>query len=191
MSRGSTFVILRKERNPNKITEEQFGEYCKNWYTDWKGNPSDIKDIPELICYNDTSYVNKNSLELLTKLVEATFTSDFAVLIDYYNLSYYADAGRKDRVILSPETARNMLQAVKYLLSEEYSKSTEELLDNKWIEVFSTDWSPYLEWKHKEEFSEDEWAQYRMKRLKQIFETYLFINSESDEEIILLYYAWG
>lgn len=190
MSRGSTFVILRKDKNPKKVTESQVMSDYEDW-RDISGSPLGFSDLPTIAYYETNTYVHKPSLELLTVLVEATFTSSFTSLIEYYNLSYYAEAGKKDRVVISPETARSMLQALRYLLDHYYSERTEAILDNEWIEVLSTHCNKYLRWKFGKDYSDDEDSVWYLKRLKQVLETFLFISSESDEEITLLYYAWG
>ena len=190
MSRGSTFVILRKDKYPHKVTEEQVMEVYKDW-CDCLGNPLGFKDVPDIAYYHPYAYVDKASLELLSVLTEASFTSSFKSLIEHYNLSYYTESGKNDRVVISSETARSMLQAIKYLIYADYSKRTEALLDNKWIDVFSEHSITYFEWKYGTDCSDDDESEWYLKRLRQVLETYLFINEESDDEITLLYYAWG
>ena len=190
MSRGSTFDILRKDKNPKKVTESQVMSAYEGW-RDISGSSLGFSDLPTIAYYETNTYVHKPSLELLTVLVEATFTSSFTSLIEYYNLSYYAEAGKKDRVVISPETARSMLQALRYLLYEDYSERTEAILDNEWIEVLRMNCNTYLSWKFGEDYPDDEDSIWYLKRLKQVLEIFLFINNESDEEITLLYYAWG
>jgi hypothetical protein len=190
MSRGSTFVILRKDKPTAKVTENQVMEQYNSWYNA-AGEQLKFETLPELSYYNCYSYVDKKSLELLTKLVESDFNSSFTSLIEYYNLSYYQTDSRSDRVVINVSTARSMVQAIKYLLYEDYSKRTEALLDNEWIDVFGEDCIPYREWKDEMDYEDEDDSQWCLKRLRQILETYLFISSESDDEITLLYYAWG
>lgn len=191
MSRGSTFVILRKDKNPKKVTESQVMSAYEGW-RDITGSPLGFSDLPTIAYYETNTYVHKPSLELLTVLVEATFTSSFTSLIAYYNLSYYAEAGKEDRVVISPETARSMLQALRYLLDPSYySERAEAVLDNEWIEVLSTHCNRYLRWKFGIDHSDDDDSVCYLKRLKRVLEAFLFINDESDDEITLLYYAWG
>jgi hypothetical protein len=191
MSRGSTFVILRRNSGSVKVTKEQVMEKYKDWY-DCLGKSLVFDDLPDITYYDKRTYVDKNTMELLTELVQADFTSSFTSLIEHYYLSYYNESGRKDRVVISAETARNMLQAVKYLMYEDYSKRLEELINSEWIEVFSELCPDYLKWKHNEDY-EDEDSIWYLKRLKQVLETFLFIHSESDHDdgILLLYFAWG
>lgn len=190
MSRGSTFAILRKDRFPIKVTKDQVMEQHKGW-CNAAGEQLKFEALPEISYYNCYSYVDKKSMELLSKLVEADFNSSFTSLIDYYNLSYYKTDSRSDRVVITKSTARNMVQAIKYLLYEDYSKRTEALLDNEWVTVFGEDCLPYREWKDEMEYAGEDDSQWYLNRLRQVLETYLFISSESDEEIILLYFAWG
>lgn len=190
MSRGSTFVILRKDNPSVKVTENQVMEQYKGW-CNAVGEQLKFETLPEISYYNCYSYVDKKSMELLTKLVEVDFNSSFTSLIEYCNLSYYQTDGRSDRVVINASTARIMVQAIKYLLYEDYSKRTEALLDNEWIAVFGEDCIPYREWKDGRDYEDEDDSQWYLKRLRQVLETYLCINSESDEEIILLYYAWG
>ena len=191
MSRGSTFVILRRNSDSVKVTEEQVMEKYKDWY-DCLGKSLVFDDIPDIAYYDKRTYVDKNTMELLTILTECNFTSSFTTLIEHYYLSYYNTSERKDRIVITAETARNMLQAVKYLMYEDYSKRLEELLNNEWIEVFSELCPDYLKWKHNEEY-EDEDSMWYVNRLKQVLETFLFIRSEADhdDDILLLYFAWG
>lgn len=189
MSRGSTFVILRRNSDSVKVTKNQVMEKYTDWH-DCLGSPLGFDDIPDIAYYDKCTYVDKNTMELLTTLTECDFTSSFTSLIEYYYLSYYTESGRKDRVVITAETARNMLQAVKYLMYEDYSKRLEEILNNEWIEVFSELSPDYLKWKHNGDY-EDEYSMGYLKRLKQVLETFLFIHSESDDDILLLYFAWG
>lgn len=190
MSRGSTFVILRRNFPEVKITEEQVMKHCEGW-CDCLGKPLSFEDLPSIVCVDNYSYVDTNTMEVLTELAEATFTSSFTALIDHYNLSYYMEDGRKDRTTITADTARDMLRAVKYLQYEDYSKRTESLLDNPWIEVFSEGCTPYMEWRDGVDYGEDEDTQWYLKRLRQVLEAFLFISNESEDQIILLYYAWG
>lgn len=191
MSRGSTFVILRRNTPAVEVTEEQVMEHYEGW-SDCLGTPLGFKDLPSIACMSNYSYVDINTMETLTVLAEATFTSSFTALIEYYNLSYYAESGGKDRVTITEDTARDMLRAVKYLQYEDYSKRTESLLDNPWIEVFSGGYIPYMEWRDGVDYGDDYGdTQWYLKRLRQVLEAFLFISNESEDQIILLYYAWG
>ena len=190
MSRGSTFVILRKDKPAIKVTENQVMEQYKDWYN-VIGEQMKFETLPEISYYNCYSYVDKKSMELLTKLVETDFNSSFTSLIEYYNLSYYQADSRCNRVVITASTARSMLQALRYLLYEDYSERTEAILDNEWIEVLRMNCNTYMGWKFGEDYPDDEDSIWYLKQLKQVLETFLFINDESDEEITLLYYAWG
>lgn len=190
MSRGSTFVILRRNTPKETVTEEQVMKNYPNW-CDWSGTPLSFNDLPSIAYLDKYSYVDTNTMEVLTVLAEASFTSSFTALIEHYNLSYYNEQGRKDRVVITSDTARDMIRAVKYLQYEDYSKRTESLLDNPWIEVFSDGYTPYMEWKDGVDYEDDEDTQWYLKRLRQVLEAFLFIRDETDDQTLLLYYTWG
>ena len=160
MSCGSFFTIYRK--NKTNIVSKEIIDALKNEYYLLNKNHSFLKtndknddklknDIPILMNAN----LKHNSVEdsndyifydcdgvTYTKLLDFHFISTFSCLKKEWNLNpYYFKSSSK---LVSKNEAEKILQAIKYVLSEKYSKEFEDILSNEYVEIFGEDYSPFI-----------------------------------------------
>lgn len=187
MSRGSTFVFLKKTDIP--VTDE---DIVKNYPVDCLRK--DLMSIDELHRYtyfDNIYYADKEKHILLYKMFDVTFCSTFTCLKEEFNLNAYSTS--HDKIVFNLVQVRAMLQAIKYLYYEDYSSKTEEMLDNDYIRIFSEMHTPYMMYLHPDwenDCMDD--GKWHLKRLKRLLEAYICMCEEDDSnEYVLLYYAWG
>lgn len=188
MSRGSTFVILK--RTDKVVSEEEILEkYNSNYALTTK--VTSLEELPRCYAYYDEEHhVDTEKRTLMLDILEASFCSTFTCLKEEFNLNPYSNS--HDRMIFNKTAASYMLQAIKYLYYSDYSYKLEEILNNSYIEIFSEMCTPYMMYKNPEYGCDDMDGDHHLKRLKRLLETYLCICDEDDEnEYVLLYYAWG
>lgn len=187
MSRGSTFVFLKRTDKP--ISEEEIvAKYPEDCL---RKEPITINDLHRYTYFDKGYYSDKETHTLLSILFDVTFNSTFTCLKDEFNLNPYSHC--HDKIVFTETQVRAMLQAIKYLFNADYSRKTEELLDNAYIQIFSEMHTPYMMWKNPE-WEDDcmDDGMWHLRRLKRLLEAYLCMCEEDDEnEYILLYYAWG
>lgn len=162
MSRGSYFTLYRKhskikldEKALNDLKNEYFQANKDGIFYSSKDRSDDDmkKDIPLVM---DSSYKAKCSLEdsekhsndyydrdgiLHIKLLEFSFGSMFTCLKEHFNLNPYSFASSS--TLISKHEAAKMLQAIEYILAEEYDKKFEKILGNEYVIVFGDGYSPF------------------------------------------------
>ena len=148
MSSGSYFTIYRK--HTGKKAADDVLEAVKEQYRASNRNEQgfstskSIDDFPVLMdasykaysqesCEYNSTYYDKEGY-VYDKLLEFHFGSSFTCLKEEFHTDAYTFS--KSAVLVSKAEAEKMLQAVEYLLSEEYSKKVESILSNKYIELF-------------------------------------------------------
>ena len=130
MSRGSTFVILKKT-DQTVSKDEILNNQLRECLT---GNPITLDDLPEYIYHSEDCYVNKFNTHIYTPVVSASFISTFTCLSEEFYLNPY-DL-KHDRVVFTMSTVEDMAQAIRYLYNSDYSSKLEEVLSNPFIEIF-------------------------------------------------------
>lgn len=154
MSSGSYFTIYRKCKNV--VLEAEKLQALRNEYIDAvknglfgynKDNAKD--DIPLLLhdgyksnsydleCKNNNFYDNDGILH--ERLLDFHFGSSFTCLKTEFNLNPYIN--KESSVFISKDEASKMLQAINYILSNDYSKKFEEILNNKYVDIFGDGYS--------------------------------------------------
>lgn len=198
--RGSYFYILRRSENNKVFSKKAFNKIIeeKGWlYDDFKQEKLDIKDIQTYQLLNDfkcLSIENKTEYDIL---LQAHFTSNFTCLIEQFNMNAYNKFGEK---IISLATAKQMLQAINYILSLNYSRQTELILNNYFIDVFedlySLFYNRYLNTSKEcidiqEQLSyNDKDGLYYLKKIKTVLDTFILLNNQncfSNLQYVLVY----
>lgn len=160
MSSGSYFTVYRKDLKAKASQEvldalknEYFLANKKDSFGGSKSEEEMRKDIPLLMHASfkedfharetaektDVYYSADGSKH--TKLLEFHFCSTFSCLKEKFNLNPYSFSNSS--ALVSKSEAAKMLQAVEYILGEEYSKHFEKVLDNEYVELFGEGYSPY------------------------------------------------
>ena len=160
MSSGSYFTIYRKLKNDiaskdviDSIRNEYFLSTKKGLFENTGKSDDELKtDIPVLMDLSFKSELSEHSDENFIfydsngvkhiKLLEFHFCSTFSCLKEYWSMNAYSfkDASR----LVSKSEVEKILQAINYVLSEKYDKKFEEILSNEYVEVFGTEYSPFI-----------------------------------------------
>ena len=154
MSSGSYFTIYRKHTS-NKVAQDVI-DALKNEYVlhnkenslfrDDKTKEDDfpllmhasfkashvIEDSSSNAYYDADGYVHD-------KLLDFHFGSSFSCLKDKFRLNAYKF--NESSTLISKNEAEKMLQAIEYVLGEEYSKKFEQVMDNEYVELFGNGYS--------------------------------------------------
>ena len=159
MSSGSYFTIYRKhlkDKASQDVIDALKNEYYvanKNEMFNDKQNEEELKnDLPLLMhsCFkaNSIDYENRNSNVYFNldgtkyeKLLEFHFCSSFSCLKDHFMLNPYKFSAAS--TFISKHDAEKILQAIEYVLSEDYSKSFEHILNNEYVTLFGNGYSPF------------------------------------------------
>lgn len=158
MSSGSYFTIYRKNTKftaSNGILDALKNEYFlsnkKDTFNSKKSDEELKADLPVLMdsefksdhsCESKPSYVyyDGNGIKY-DKLLEFHFGSAFSCLREEFGLNPYSFS--RSAVLVDRSEAEKMLQAVEYVLSEEYGKNIEKILNNKYVNMFGHGYSPF------------------------------------------------
>lgn len=152
--------------------------------------------------YQSILLSDKTYLDLL---LSWDFGSGFTCLKNEWNLSAYRFS--KSQYIIDFPTAEKILQACKYLLSNEWSDSFEKILDNKWINILAAENDSNSFWKYvyrknkklfRETETENEYndIEFYIKRLHDVLNTYISLDNDysfnelAKTEYLLVYTAW-
>lgn len=170
--------------------ETEYDESTKTW--------KDVRDYSidgrrlkyQSLLLSDNSYVD----ELLTW----HFCSSFTCLKEEWNLDSYV--GSRSQYELSKLEAEKILQACDYLLSGNWSDDFEKILNNRWINILSEGNNSDSYWKYvyrndKKSLKEiprdeQESAEYDIKRLRHVLDTFTSADEDLDDKLILIYTAW-
>lgn len=155
MSSGSYFTIYRKHSKKQAPAEEidrLKEEYRKSNYssvsTSAGKNEDDFPVLMHASFKNElqeddeecNTYYDKDGF-IYDKLLEFHFGSSFTCLKDKFRTNPYVFSD--SALIISKTEAEKMLQAVDYVLSEKYSKDTEDILNNEYVERFGSGLSSF------------------------------------------------
>lgn len=154
MSSGSYFTIYRKHTN-KKVAQDVLDalkeQYRKSNQSSFSSSSKDPDDFPILMHAsfkselqeddeNCSVYYDKDGV-VHDKLLEFHFGSSFTCLKEKFRTNAYVFS--ESSVIVSKAEAEKMLQAIEYVLSEDYSKKFEDILDNEYVEVFGRGFSKF------------------------------------------------
>ena len=160
MSSGSYFTLYRKynkEKAPTEVLDAIKNEYFLANKKDYFGQKQDEEamkvDVPVLMHAgfkgDDTADDDEEKLNVYydadgvkhVKLLEFSFCSTFTALKEHFNLNPYSF--KQSSTLISKLEAEKILQAIEYILSEEYNKKFEAVLNNKYIKILGDGYSPF------------------------------------------------
>lgn len=157
MSRGVYFTIIRKlDKSLTKPELDEFrdklmksrpnwdGEISTNSVADWEGyTPEPEKDdVWTHEPYRDV--VNMHTGCMFAVTFRAEFNSSALSVAEALQVFPYPTSSSTD--VVSSYTAASISEALRYLLSEDYSSTFEEVMSNPFIEDLSDMYTPYLDW---------------------------------------------
>lgn len=200
MSSGSVLNILRSNKKHKHTVRNKI---INNKIEEFKSNLAGLVSAENIIIPNYLMFEDNMDVMLSIKdkqyfniLLDAHFSSQFTELKDEYNLNPYNGT---NQVVIDIHTAKEMLQAIKYLLSRNYSLGIEDILDNYWISVFSELLPSYYtqnitdsEFINENKDIEQE-GKYILTKFKTVLETYILLVNENccnEYQYILLYSAY-
>lgn len=160
MSSGSYFTIYRKHIK-SKVDQATLDALKNEYYLSNKdsifsSNVDDAKlkeDMPLLLnakfshrreCSSETdkcmTYYDANGY-VYDKLLEFWFGSSFSCLRDSLNLN--RNTFNRCSTFISKVEAKQMLQAIEYVLSGKYSREFEDILNNEYVDIFGEGYSRF------------------------------------------------
>lgn len=138
MSHGSWFSILRDDNKQmaddsviTQFFEEHDGILNDPLYKAEK-TLDDIQDYFALDLKKHT-VINVKNKKLYIELMNVHFNSEFDSLVKYYNMNAYT---KHCQLKITYNQAQQMIQAIRYILSEKYEKQFEIILNNEYLEAF-------------------------------------------------------
>lgn len=161
MASGSFFTIYRKRKDKSVLAKVALDAiknqyYLSNKRSSFNGNKTDDElksnvpilmdasfkaeltkrdDLPSYIFYDNDGYE-------YDKLLDFHFCSTFSCLKEYFRLDAYSF--KNSSTLISKDEAKKILQAIDYVLSNEYSKKFEDVLSNEYVELFGAEYSPFV-----------------------------------------------
>ena len=176
---------------------------------EFKSERHGIDDTPNYVFYDHSGAKHE-------KLLNFCFGSTFTTLKDHFHLAPYS--WNRCSTFISKSEVEKMLQAINYVLSENYSRQFEQILSNEYVELFGQDYSPFQKRfskmseplhidkdedgfivKHGDYGYDAEIAEcdadvvYSLKKLRACFEAFLQAedNSWDKQELVLEYSVYG
>lgn len=175
--------------NSSEITDESLPLHLEKLqnYLELRNVDSKNKDD---FCINH--YYNKSTGNVYKIIAQADFISDFYCLKDYFGMNPYNSTG--DVEIHSFELYK-MIEALEYInnpdLWNRYIENT-ILKKNEFISVFE-----YLDLAFEKRFmnfdgidEEENLSKYQVKRMLEIFNSFIFLIENSEKELKLVYKTW-
>lgn len=153
MSCPSEFIILRKYNN-SIIPESQREFMYKKFMEDSLFSPNDymtgnkLKDKDSWVAKYlpipkgeeaISLYVNMTTGEVFEDIFNMHFITDFTTLKELWNMH-----SLNPQILINVETAKEIIQAIEYILSGNYSEQVENILKNNYISVFGEHYPLYL-----------------------------------------------
>lgn len=194
MSRGSFFILLRENNNINddelllfkqsylnKINEHSYEKYTLDNF-----------NFKQFIRLDDYIYIDTINKIKYIELFNLHFISTFSYLKEYWNMSEFNNNPQK---VITTNIAKLLVQAIDYILSENYNKQFENILNNQYVNVLASDYPPYYRFIHNENYynNEDEFweneTNSHLTRMKIILNTFLEI--KDDYKLKLIYEVYG
>lgn len=180
MSEHSNIYILRTKLDEPLLTDAYIKEY-KEEKEKRHSDPIFYKDykIPDWNYISNTEYINLKDKRKYDILLDLGFCSTFRCLREEFNL----DPFRNPTVEIDISTAKEMRQAIKYLLNYKYSDKVEEIMDNYYIKIFGSE-IPEFEYRKNKDidvesddyFSEE--GKYALKKFLVALNTFIWQNDE-------------
>jgi len=171
MSTGTTFTLYRRFRTKvsdevvKKLTDHYRNETLNSYSVSdelKKDEESLLKERPRFapigVAYDrknmgdggyipmDFMYVDMETHEDVHKLISSDFPSTFSQLRNHWGLNpyKYADGSR----LVTKAEAKQIISAIRYLLSGEYSDKVENILDNEYIRILGEE---YPKWSNRKD----------------------------------------
>lgn len=200
MASGAYFMIVRKYNKQYTHEElEAMREVWMNERVDWAGN-KDINSIARwehIALENDLKgMVDTVSGKTYLEIARFDFNSSIGPIAESLGVSYYPISRSASE--LSRATISGLGEAVRYLLSEDYSTTFEEVMLNPFIEDIDECYGPYLEWKMgnppRRHDTDSRYERCMLRRVKLALDTFseLVEDDVIDEtEHKLLIISWG
>lgn len=207
MSSGSYFLMLRTSKSiENEIVDKkEIQSYIDDFNKKYTciGFQSDTFEDKEFYAYpltlehneiNNYKWVSFKTGKIYDEIFCLNFLSDFAQLKEEYAL----DPFRNSEMKISFGQAKEMLVAINYLLSRNFSLKTEDILNNHYIRVFGEMLPSYEAFLNGKRFYEnndldENESRYVLNKLQSLFNIYIWMeneNSLNECEYILLYHVW-
>lgn len=206
MASGSYFTLLRKTKNNLKFSDKFIEEFIIHKYKEAAvfnttlNVQTAIEDMKKGLCdYHQIStfkYLSLKDNYELDVIMELHFTSGFKILKEEFNMNSYNVNCIK---VFDINLCKQMKIALDYILSRDYSKKFEDILDNYYIEMFGNE-IPYFQYRFNNNFvipdgdleSEELIIEtdYYYKKLRDLFASYILIDRENtlnEAEYYLLY----
>ena len=162
MSSGSYFTMYRKKsqcKASQDVLDALKNEYFLSnkscgIFKDSKDEDEMKKDIPlfmdsefkaSAMSYDEdikktNIYYDKDGI-VHEKLLDFHFGSSFTCLKEHFGLNPYKLS--QSSVVVSTADAEKMLQAIEYVLGEDYSKKFENVLNNEFVKMFGDGYTPF------------------------------------------------
>lgn len=204
MSRGSTLTLF-VDNKIGGLTNGLHDMYIENHKDDF---PVEVKTHPRFYdkyavfgecrhsgdCPVAWDMIDSETGKTYTRVLEFQFGSIFNSLIEDMNLNSY-DPSNSSKIIDSG-MADDMVKAIDYLLLKKYDSDIEEVMNNRYIEIFGTMLKDYNEYKYHLMFPNDSEYVAENEDNKYVlinFRTALraFLDTENNENLILMYESWG
>jgi len=195
MAHGSFFIILRYNNSINKDLAQKVIDDNEILKDEWNGKTIDINDVYDYFPVNIKTheYINIKNGKTYSELLNVHFNSVFRSLIEEFNMNPY---NKTSQIILNYNITSKMIQAINYILSNNYNKDFEKILDNYYLKVFedlypdfynrfNNNFEEYYELKN-----ENDEAISILNRVLHTLNTYKLMQDENDinkDEILLIY----
>lgn len=155
MSSGSYFTLYRKctkVKASSEVLDALKNEYFLANKKDLFAGSQDDKALPLLLYAgfkadfaereaedNKTDvYYSEDGIKHV-KLLDFHFCSTFTALKEHFNLDPYRV--NQTSIFISKSDAKKILQAIEYILSEDYDKKFEKILDNEFVKILGEGYS--------------------------------------------------
>lgn len=155
MSSGSYFTLYRKctkVKASSEVLDALKNEYFLANKKDLFAGSQDDKALPLLLYAgfkadsaereaedNKTDvYYSEDGIKHV-KLLDFHFCSTFTALKEHFNLDPYRV--NQTSIFISKADAKNILQAIEYILGEDYDKKFENILDNEFVKILGEGYS--------------------------------------------------
>lgn len=202
MSNSSYFTLLRKSKENLQFSDKLIDEFIVSKYNEMtllnNNKVSSIeemkKEISNYYPINSFKYISIKDKNEYDVVFQFHFTSGFNVLKEEFNLNPY---NKYSDIIIDVNLSKDMLCAIDYILSRNYSHKFEDILNNYYIDVFGN-LIPKFQYRFSDKIDLDEYELeemekegiYYLKKCRDILASYILIDKENtlnEAEYILLY----
>ena len=155
MSSGSYFTLYRKctkVKASSEVLDALKNEYFLSNKKDLFAGNQDDKALPVLLYAGfKADFAEREAEENKTdvyysedgtkhvKLLDFHFNSTFTALKEHFNLDPYRISHQS--IFISKSDAKKILQAIDYILGEDYDKKFEKILDNEFVKILGEGYS--------------------------------------------------